>query len=110
MHLRPLANTVPGIILVLSFVMNGHSAAARSTPEQQVYIRVNQLGFGPRAVKIAIAFADAPLPDSFQVVNANTKKVAFTGNSIPIRSKVSRSLNRIRLPLFRTNGLFTTTM
>ena len=72
------------LILLLLMVHAPVVTLARSTPEEQVYIRVNQLGYSPHHPKIAIAFANMPFPDSFQVVNATTKKVAFTGRSVPI--------------------------
>jgi len=51
---------------------------------EQVYVRVNQLGFAPRDVKTAVAFSRMALPDSFQVVNAATNKVGFEGRTRPI--------------------------
>src|SRR6266511_5070751 len=72
------------LILLLLMVHAPVVTLARSTPEEQVYIRLNQLGYSPHHPKIAIAFANMPFPDSFQVVNATTKKVAFTGRSVPI--------------------------
>jgi endoglucanase len=57
---------------------------AATVPEEQFYVRVNQLGFRPQDVKFAIAFAGRPLPGSFQVVNVTTKKVAFTGRTVPV--------------------------
>jgi endoglucanase len=87
------ASAVRSVILLL-FLLHVQSVSTSlswcrnksiaSTPEEQLYVRVNQLGFRPRDVKIAIAFARVPLPDSFQVVTAATNKVAFTGRTVPI--------------------------
>jgi hypothetical protein len=42
-----------------------------------VYVRVNQLGYRPGDVKVAIAMAHAALPAQFQVVDAAAQKVVF---------------------------------
>ena len=73
-----------GDLTSLSLCRAQSLAAARSISEQQVYVRVNQLGFRPRDVKVAIAFARLPLPRTFLLVNAKTKEVAFTGRTTSI--------------------------
>ena len=58
---------------------------ARGTDtHEQVYIRVNQLGFSSKDIKTAVAFSRVPLPDSFRVVNAVSNKVVFEGRSVPV--------------------------
>jgi endoglucanase len=42
-----------------------------------VYVRVNQLGYRPSDVKVAVAMSRAALPAEFQVVEASTQKVVF---------------------------------
>jgi endoglucanase len=51
---------------------------------EQVYVRLNQLGFAPLDPKTAVALSRTPLPDSFQVVNAATNEVVFTGRTVSI--------------------------
>lgn len=52
--------------------------AARAAADD-VYVRVNQLGYRPGDVKIAVALARAALPAKFQLVDASTNKMAFEG-------------------------------
>ena len=52
--------------------------AARAAADD-VYVRVNQLGYRPGDVKVAVAMARAALPAKFQVVDASTQKAAFEG-------------------------------
>src|SRR5688500_18436656 len=51
---------------------------------QQLYIRVNQLGFAPADVKTAVVFGREPLPSEFRVVDAASGKVVFAGRVSPI--------------------------
>jgi endoglucanase len=43
------------------------------------YVRVNQLGYGPGDVKVAVAMSRADLPGKFQVVDVSMQKTAFEG-------------------------------
>jgi endoglucanase len=47
-------------------------------------VRVNQIGYGPADVKIAIAMGHGVLPAKFQVVDAATGRTAFEGESRPV--------------------------
>jgi len=49
--------------------------------EHGLHIRVNQLGYRPDDVKIAVAFDETPLPAKFQVVNATTGELAVEGKT-----------------------------
>ena len=51
--------------------------------EEIVYIRLNQAGYIPQETKMAIAFSNAPIPQKFQVMQANTKRAAYIGKAIP---------------------------
>src|SRR6266550_6972100 len=55
--------------------------------DEQIYVRVNQLGFAPRDVKTAVAISRTTLPASFQVVHAATNRVVFEGRTVPIPGK-----------------------
>jgi hypothetical protein len=51
---------------------------------------VNQLGYRPADVKVAIALGSDALPGSFQVVDVTTGKPAFEGAARPINEKWGR--------------------
>jgi endoglucanase len=55
-----------------------------SAVESESFIRVNQLGFQPDAVKTAVACAGQNLTPKFQLFDAATQRVAFEGDSQPI--------------------------
>ena len=56
-----------------------YAASARAADSS--YLRVNQLGYQPADVKIAIAMGQGGLPARFQVVDADTQNVVFEGES-----------------------------
>src|SRR5947209_6150799 len=68
------------LVLLFLFTTGTHAPAAASADEQ-VYVRVNQVGYRPSDAKIAVAFARAPLPDRFTVVDAATRQAVFEGAS-----------------------------
>ncbi len=43
-----------------------------------VFIRANQVGYGPREPKVAVAFSKSALPEKFSVVDAVSLKTIFT--------------------------------
>ncbi len=49
-----------------------------------LFIRASQLGYRPHDAKLAIAFANSTLPDSFTVVQADTLNTVFQGKAKPI--------------------------
>ncbi len=44
------------------------------------HVRVNQLGYRPGDVKVAVGMARKELPAKFQVVDASTQKTVFEGD------------------------------
>lgn len=62
-----------------------------------VYVRLNQLGYRPGNVKVAIAMAHAALPATFQVVDAATQKAVFEGNIRSIEEKWAKFDHHARL-------------
>ena len=47
------------------------------------WVRINQLGYLPRATKVAVLMSDQPTTvDNFQLINAFTGKVAYTSNQV----------------------------
>ena len=73
--LRKLALTIS--LLAVTF---------RAVAADDVFIRANQVGYGTRDIKIAIAFSKSALPKAFSVLDANTQRIAFDGKSKPIAS------------------------
>jgi endoglucanase len=55
------------------------SVSASRAAADDVYVRVNQLGYRPGDVKVAVAMARTELPAKFQVVDATTQKAIFEG-------------------------------
>jgi endoglucanase len=62
------------IVVYLHMTLPGHFAAQAA---DDVYVRVNQLGYRPGDVKVAIAMAHTALSGKLQVVEASTQKTAF---------------------------------
>jgi hypothetical protein len=61
------------------------SFAPRVWPQQQqLFIRVNQLGFTPGGAKTAVVFGREPLPAEFRIVNAVSGAQVFKGRVEPI--------------------------
>jgi len=50
-------------------------------PQRSVFVRANQVGYGMRGPKVAIAFSRVVLPGKFTVVDATSPKVVFTGRT-----------------------------
>ena len=49
--------------------------------EGDLYVRVNQVGYGTRDLKLATAFGREKLPTAFQLVDAATQAIAFEGKA-----------------------------
>ena len=66
------------LVLVASFVTPVYPQ------QQQLYIRVNQLGFTPGSAKTAVIFGREPLPSEFRIVNAESGAQIFKGKVEPL--------------------------
>ena len=44
----------------------------------------SQVGYGTNDTKVAVAFSDAPLPDGFAVIGAETSAPVFEGKTVPL--------------------------
>lgn len=66
------------VLLLLTFSRNLTTKATVDQPGR-IYVRINQLGYRTTEPKIAMAFAAASLPAHFDVLQASTRQVAFTG-------------------------------
>jgi hypothetical protein len=54
---------------------------AASAAHADTFVRVNQLGYKPSDVKVAIALTTSDVPVKFQVIDASTSKPAYEGAS-----------------------------
>lgn len=66
---------VPLLLTILTPTAHGESDS---------FVRVNQLGYRPAGVKVAIALGRGALPSRFEVVDTATQRVAFEGDTRPI--------------------------
>ena len=71
-------------LLVIPSVWSAAHESATAQTNSQVFIRVNQIGYGPREPKSAIAFSRAPLPARFQLFDPATQQMVFEGISKPL--------------------------
>lgn len=55
--------------------------------DQQIFVRVNQLGYTPQDSKLALAFAREPVPQKFDLIDVKTRQVVFTGLSRPLKGR-----------------------
>src|SRR5690349_16676832 len=60
------------------------SVCALTTSADEIFVRANQVGYGPRDAKVAIAFSHAAFSGRFSVVEFQTGKTAFTGRLRPM--------------------------
>ena len=63
------------------------ACAASPIAAAESYVRVNQAGYAPSAVKVAIAMGRSDMPPKFQVIDAATQAVVLEGESRPIDQK-----------------------
>ncbi len=52
-----------------------------SAAAEEIYVRVNQVGFAPAAVKSAVAFSLQPLPKTFSIASATSGEISFTNTA-----------------------------
>ena len=72
------------ISLVLLAGMFTPGYQPQGSPQQQLYIRVNQLGFTGAGAKTAVVFGTDPLPTEFRIVNADSGAQVFKGKVEPL--------------------------
>ena len=81
--LRPLL-----LSIVLPALLGNFSRISEGLPsEQKIFVRINQLGFHPRDVKSAVAFAREPLPHEFSVIDLATRRTVFNGSARTIAGR-----------------------
>jgi endoglucanase len=84
-------------LLLISLSLTPHEARAVRAVEADVYLRINQAGYRPRDVKVAVAFSGAALPERFAVVNAETGRVAFEAAARGVEGGWGRFANHSEL-------------
>jgi hypothetical protein len=60
-----------------TILLLGLTVGLTTVQADEIFVRANQLGYGPRAAKLAIAFSTVPVPQSFSVVEADSQQVVF---------------------------------
>src|SRR5437773_4722599 len=73
--------------IIVSFFSVGLINPATANSDQQIFIRVNQLGYRPLDPKSGVAFSREALPENFAVIDSVTEKVVFDGPTKPIGSR-----------------------
>jgi endoglucanase len=68
-------------VVVVIFICG---CAQTANAADDAFVRVNQVGYGPADVKVAIAMGREALPQRFQVVDATTGRTVFEGESRPV--------------------------
>ncbi|HEV2695775.1 MAG TPA: glycoside hydrolase family 9 protein [Verrucomicrobiae bacterium] len=77
-------------------------------PADEVFLRVNQVGFAPDDVKPGFAFSKVPLPEAFTVTDVTTQKPVFSGKTKPIIATWGQFTNHAELDFtqFKTPGKY----
>lgn len=57
---------------------------AQQPPRAPIFLRANQVGYGVKDTKVAIAFSASPLPGTFAVIAADTGQPVFEGKIVPL--------------------------
>jgi hypothetical protein len=76
---------------------------------EEIFVRANQLGYHPEDVKLAIAFSASTMPDTFELVTADTQAAKFHGKTRVISgSKWGAFSNHVELDFsnVKTPGRF----
>jgi hypothetical protein len=89
-----------GLLSILAVTVNAVQSAT--------YIRFNQVGYEPAAVKIAIAFSTESLPEQFEIKDASTQVTTFSGASLPVKGTWGQFTNHAELEFttFNQEGSF----
>ncbi|MCP4713121.1 MAG: polysaccharide deacetylase family protein [Planctomycetes bacterium] len=90
-------------ILLVSLVLTNSSSA------QKNWIRINQLGYTPNSVKVAVlASKETASINSFEIVDVLTEKTAFRSQDIKTYSQYAafQSISRLDFSSFKGSGTF----
>src|SRR5262245_54322235 len=94
--------------LLIWAVVSLASVLASRAAADDVYVRVNLLGYRSGDVKVSVAMGRAALPDKFQVVDASTQKVVFEGEPRRVKGNWGKFDHNARLDFsaFNKQGEF----
>lgn len=67
------------IFLLTGMVLIIVCLAFRKTEQEQNWIRINQLGYTPNAIKVAVwCSKENTLPESVELIDASTQQIVYT--------------------------------
>ena len=76
------------ICTVIMAVVAAGLAAHDAIGDDSIFIRANQIGYSEDDSKSAVAFSSQPLPNTFEIVPANSDQVVFKGETRPVTNSV----------------------
>src|SRR4030095_15605468 len=68
-----------------------------ATADANTYVRINQIGFQPDSLKIAIAISNEVLPGEFRIKDATTITTVFTAQTSPVHGSWGQFTNHAEL-------------
>ncbi|MCF4100608.1 glycoside hydrolase family 9 protein [Gillisia sp. M10.2A] len=80
-----MKSTFPSFQILLLLLL--HFCNFTQAQENEVYIRLNQVGYLSADTKVAIAFSETPIKDKFRVYSVASHKPVFKGNIHPVKMK-----------------------
>jgi endoglucanase len=99
MKLLVSSSIISTLFFLLSF--------SKKDPEQNTWIRINYLGYKPGGIKVAVwCSKDSQSIKTFQLINADTKKIAFSGSAGKAFGTYGpfRQTYRLNFSSFKKNG------
>ena len=76
------------LLFALSIVATPTKITFAQAPQpDEIFVRLNQLGYRPQDLKSAVAFSRSPLPSKFTIFNARTSQAVFEGASKPLAGR-----------------------
>src|SRR4051812_42354479 len=105
---RSMSNDAIQNAAIAAFAAVAYILAALTGPliaqaADDTYVRINQLGYRPSEVKIAVAMARAALQAKFQVVEAASQKVVFENEARAIDGRWGKFDHHAHLDLSKLN-------
>ncbi len=70
--------------LIATLVVQGPLLTSAISAADEIYVRINQLGYRPDGVKIAHVQSTSSLPLSFSVIDRRTSETVFAGSLSPV--------------------------
>ena len=97
MFLRPGIRLRLIVLILLAGLLAPSIHSFAATADLPTVIRVNQVGYDVADAKRAVAMAGAPMPQSFAVIDANTRQAAFKGISRPLTGRWGQFTHLVEL-------------